>query len=287
MRKILAVAFFFLMAMMPAWAGQCTGVWSSGIVFGNYSGAQIAVSGTVSVLCPVGVSYSLGMDAGSYGTSVYSRQMMSNGSYLSYQMYSNAAHTLVWGNSAATGWVSGVGTGVTQSYTVYGLLPGSQVGSAFYTMYFDYPTVTAYVGGVADSSGTFPQVETYMMPHCGIGSSTLNFGTYSGTQLTGTATMQVICGSGVGYTVSLDAGVGSGATTSNRLMTNAGSATLKYSLYRDSGMTLNWGNVQGTDTVAGSGTGATQTITIYGKLPGSQSATTGTYTDTVTATITY
>jgi spore coat protein U-like protein len=43
----------------------------------------------------------------------------------------------------------------------------------------------------------------------------------------------------------------------------------------------------GTDTVAGTGTGATQTLTVYGSIPAGQVVTPGTYRDTVNVIVTY
>jgi spore coat protein U-like protein len=62
---------------------------------------------------------------------------------------------------------------------------------------------------------------------------------------------------------------------------------LNYELFRDSARTLNWGNTIGTDTVAGTGNGLAQTLTVYGRILGSQLVAPGAYTDTVTATLTY
>jgi len=43
----------------------------------------------------------------------------------------------------------------------------------------------------------------------------------------------------------------------------------------------------GTDTVAGTGTGALQSLTVYGQLPANQKVLPGSYSDTITVTITY
>jgi spore coat protein U-like protein len=114
----------------------------------------------------------------------------------------------------------------------------------------------------------------------------INFGTYSGSQLTQTGTINVTCTNGAAYWISLNAGLGTGATVTTRIM-NAGSATLHYSLYRDSGYSLVWGITQGTNTVSGTGTGSQQNITVYAMMPASQPLTVGSYSDTVTATINY
>jgi spore coat protein U-like protein len=106
----------------------------------------------------------------------------------------------------------------------------------------------------------------------------------SNTDATGTLGVQ--CTSSTPYTVSLDAGGGTGATTATRKLTSGGS-TINYVLYRDSARTLTWGNTIGTDTVAGTGNGAVQTLTVYGRVPSQTTPAAGAYSDTVNVTITY
>ena len=101
-----------------------------------------------------------------------------------------------------------------------------------------------------------------------------------------TGTVVVACTNSTPYTVSLDQGAASGATTTTRKMT-AGAATISYNLYRDSGRTQNWGNTIGTDTVAGTGNGTSQSLTVYGRVPAQTTPAPGAYADTVNVTITY
>jgi spore coat protein U-like protein len=69
-------------------------------------------------------------------------------------------------------------------------------------------------------------------------------------------------------------------------MTN-GAATINYSLYQDSGRATLWGNTVGTNTVAGTGNGAAQTLTVYGRVPVQAAPAVGTYADTVQLVVTY
>ena len=101
-----------------------------------------------------------------------------------------------------------------------------------------------------------------------------------------TGSLAVQCTNTTPYTVALDAGGGTGATTALRKLTS-GAVTVSYALYRDSSRTLTWGNTQGTDTVAGTGNGSNQTLTVYGRVPSQASPTPGAYADTVNVTITY
>jgi len=47
------------------------------------------------------------------------------------------------------------------------------------------------------------------------------------------------------------------------------------------------GNTVSTDTVAATGNGASQSYTVYGRVPAQTTPAPGTYTDTVTVTVTY
>jgi spore coat protein U-like protein len=112
------------------------------------------------------------------------------------------------------------------------------------------------------------------------------FGNYSGVLVSASSTVSVTCTNTTPYNVSLDPGLSTGATVSNRSMTGGG-VLLNYSLYRDSAHTLNWGSTVGTDTLAGIGNGSPQSLTVYGQLSAAQFITPGSYNDTVTATVTY
>jgi spore coat protein U-like protein len=67
----------------------------------------------------------------------------------------------------------------------------------------------------------------------------------------------------------------------------AGSALINYSLFSDSGRTVNWGNTVGTDTVAATGNGSAQAYNVYGRIPAQTTPAPATYTDTITVTVTY
>ena len=96
----------------------------------------------------------------------------------------------------------------------------------------------------------------------------------------------MLCTNTTPYNIGLDAGATSGATTTTRLMAN-GATTIQYQLFTNSGHTTNWGNIVGTDTVAATGSGSTQTYTVYGLVPVQTAVAPGNYSDTVTVTVTY
>jgi spore coat protein U-like protein len=121
---------------------------------------------------------------------------------------------------------------------------------------------------------------------CLISATALAFGTYTGAVDNATSTVSVTCTNTTPYNVALNPGTATGATVTTRKMTS-GSNTLNYSLFSNSGMTTNWGQTVGTDTVTGTGNGSAQTLTVYGQVPASQYVTPGAYADTITASVIY
>lgn len=132
-------------------------------------------------------------------------------------------------------------------------------------------------------------VSTNVVTTCVVSATPLSFGTYQGTSnQDSTSTITVDCSNTAPYNVGLDAGTSTGATVTTRAMTGpTGALPLHYSLFSDSALTVNWGNTVGTDTVAGTGTGNAQDLIVYGRVPSGQGNRAGTYTDTITATVTY
>lgn len=122
---------------------------------------------------------------------------------------------------------------------------------------------------------------------------TLNFGTlsslYSNVDVASTAgagSIIVTCTPGTAISIALDYGVNGGSAT-QRYMSNGNSSTLAYQLYQDA----NRANVWGSSTLAlsvASFPSTTQTYTVYGRLFATNGfPAVGSYTDTVTVTLTY
>ncbi len=160
------------------------------------------------------------------------------------------------------------------------------IGAAALTM------VVSTSAQAATASNTF-QVTANISSSCIISGSAMNFGTgidpiAAAVPLNATSNLSVKCSNTTPYVVALDAGTNAG-TSSNftgRKIKN-GTATLAYQLYTDSARTTVWGNGVGSSTSSGTGSGGTQSVAIYGQLPDLTGAVPGTYTDTVTVTITY
>ncbi len=108
----------------------------------------------------------------------------------------------------------------------------------------------------------------------------------SATNVSATSALTVNCTSQTPYTVALDNGQ-HGSAGPVRAMQN-GSNTVGYQLYQDAAHSQVWGSTTGTggNVYAGTGSGSAQTLTVHG-LVSSANSPAGSYTDTVTATVSY
>lgn len=108
---------------------SCT-ISATDMLFGNYdplSPTPVDQTSTISVTCTNGATYSIALDGGLSGN-VAARTMdddTAGTSFLSYQLYHDAAHTTAWGDTGATDH-DGTGTGSNQNITVYGRIPAGQ-----------------------------------------------------------------------------------------------------------------------------------------------------------------
>ena len=137
------------------------------------------------------------------------------------------------------------------------------------------------------------QVSATVAKNCVINAPDLNLGTFEGdNDLTASSTISVRCTSGTTFFVDLS--TGSSGSYANRTLVN-GADTLSYNLYTNNTYTTVFGDGTGS-TGRGSGTGAgmgvpnAQSVLVYGQLLASANTGpvgAGTYTDTITATITY
>jgi len=138
------------------------------------------------------------------------------------------------------------------------------------------------------------QVSATVQPNCTTSATALGFGNYTpgGGALTANSTITVNCTKATGYTIWLNPGSTAGDAYTQRLMAS-GTNLLQYNLYTTAGFNTVFGDGTGsTGQAAGTGTGMANafTYTVYGQLLDStynQASTPGTYTDTITVTVTY
>jgi spore coat protein U-like protein len=163
-------------------------------------------------------------------------------------------------------------------------------------------TVLAFgVGSVqaATATANLP-VTASVTANCTISTaSAVAFGAYdpvvtnatSGSPLVATGTINVSCTSGASTTVTLSEGTNHDTGTSTaaapvRRMNDGGTNYLSYQLYSEGTRTTVWGDTAPTG-LAYSGIGSQESLTVYGRVPGAQNVPSGSYSDTVVATITF
>lgn len=132
------------------------------------------------------------------------------------------------------------------------------------------------------------QVSVGVVNACVVSATPMTFTTMTsfGTANDATSDISVVCTNGAQYKVSLDNGTNSGGG-SQRYMMKAGDAVTKvtYNVYTDALHNTAW---DAATTVSGTGTGLADTIKAYGQIPSTQaSVSAGSYTDTVTVTVTF
>ena len=140
----------------------------------------------------------------------------------------------------------------------------------------------------AEQTTTF-DVQIVLEAACGVSADQLlDFGTAGllSSAVDSDADITVLCTEGVVYDIGLSAGDNGGGVTTARKMLN-GANDVTYDLFSDAGRSSHWGDIIDTDTVSATGTGANQTFTVYGRVPVQDTPPAGTYTDTITVTVTY
>jgi spore coat protein U-like protein len=159
-------------------------------------------------------------------------------------------------------------------------------------------SLTAASWAQAGTATSNLSVQIVIQASCTINAATLDFGaSVPGTTLVSSnvdaaTTVSVTCTNGSPYSIGMDNGAN--VSGSQRRM-KSGTNFLNYNLYTDSGRSNAWTTATDNSHCAaanscflGTGSGSAQSVNIYGRVPAVGSAPpTGTYTDTVTMTITY
>lgn len=125
--------------------------------------------------------------------------------------------------------------------------------------------------------------------NCVMTATALVFGAYdplSATPNDASSNIAVTCTQTTPYHVRFDKGV-HGSSVTNRKLSDGGINTLNYAIFRDSGRTLNWGETDTVDTTDSTGTGIAQSFNMYGRIAALQAIPSGSYSDTVTVTISF
>lgn len=104
---------------------DCT-VTATDLAFGTVGIIQnnVDATSTISVTCTPNTPYTLGLNEGTAAGSTVDARLLANGaSTMSFQLYSDAQRTQVWGITDGVNTVGGSGTGQASNFTVYGRIP--------------------------------------------------------------------------------------------------------------------------------------------------------------------
>jgi spore coat protein U-like protein len=227
---------------------------------------------------------------------------------LTFQLYQNPSFSTVWGSTFFGAFSTPLQANVTiarrsstsGTATMYGRVTNGQTAAVPGSYLDDFAgghtaiTVNEAAGSTAPGTcdntiaGSFAFTATATVSkQCSVTATALDFGTV-GLLLAstpGTSTIGVQCSSGSAYNIGLDQGL-NGATITTRKMA-LGANLIGYQLYSNAARTTVWGNTVGTNTVAGSGNGSVQNLTVFGSVPAQATPSAGTYTDTIIVTVTY
>lgn len=305
-------------APLAARAQQCHVNGAFGMEFGSVNSSGKAATSTIQYACQ---NYAapfeyfhicLFMGPGQFSAGQPTRRMYnySGGTFLNYDLFSDAAHT------------SKIGApGTTPVYKLSLTVPnGQQLSSAAMVYGWVYPGQSATAGSFQeqgtngtlryrfssspftssadcssggeggsttsfDSSGVRAQFDNSCQ--IAVDASDMNFGQTPppGTAINATSNIAVRCPVQTNWSLGLNNGLNySGGW---RRMANAG-RFVPYQLYLDSGRTQVWGNTSGTrynHTTPANGN--TVNVTVYGRVPATPTAAAGSYSDTITVTLTY
>lgn len=238
------------------------------------------------------------------------RTMASGANDLNFNIYADAGGTSILGASnlpqigSPLRIVFGAnnfnifGGSATQNITLYGRVNGNQPTAAvgnYVSQWLNSSNAQArYVNGTqactagmgTDAGLTFQAVAT-VAPMCQLQKpADLNFGTRSNLDAVTDAmtNINLTCTRAASYSVELDRGLNNQGVNRNMRL-NTGTAIVNYELYRDPARSQVWRT--GNNALTGTGTGAVQALTVYGRVPTQATPAQGSFTDTVTVTVTF
>lgn len=256
----------------------------------------------------VRVCVSLGAGSGSAGAGGSPRFMTNGTNTLAYNMFTDAARTNVWGSSSGLLGLFGAvslsvslnaqGSG-TANRTIYGRInSGQQVtppglyqsvfSGADSSITYQYLSLLNCISILSPTVNAPFTVQANLLPSCTVSATPLDFGTAGNLNqvLDGISAITATCPNTVPFTIGLNGGNAAASDPTQRKMSK-GSDQITYGLYQNASRTVPWGDLAGSNINSLIGSGSSQSITVYGRIPIQSARPAGTYTDTVVVTLTY
>ena len=144
--------------------------------------------------------------------------------------------------------------------------------------------ISTPASATSPATGTMT-VSASVQTSCSVTATPLAFGVYTGTVVTSTSNITVLCNTDDLVTISLSDSTTSGGAYQMNDVTSSNS--LNYKLFQDSAYTTLWGS----NTTAMAGVSISGTISksfpVYGQIPSNQNSPAESYTDTITVTVSY
>ncbi|MFD2239270.1 Csu type fimbrial protein [Aureimonas populi] len=307
------LAPLLLLLCGPARAASCN-VSVESLNFGAVDtlyGQAVDTAGTVAVDCDqvsdsaTSVTVCVHIGAGSGGAGNGQRHMRTaSGAALAYQIYADPAHSVGWGSSdnsalgrpqavvmpAANGRASGRMTLYARAFAGQPNAVAGAYGSSFSGLDAFYLAAEGdSLDCLATFGSSFPltfEARAVVPENCLVETSDIAFGHHGliESPIDAVGGIGITCTLGTPYTVSLSGGL-SGASDPERRIMRSGANEVRYGIYQDAGRSQPWGDAAGT-LATGTGTGQRVSAPVYGRVP-PQRAAPGTYTDTLSVTITY
>lgn len=127
MRILLNLNLSILLCLLStiSLAASCSITNINSVNFGNYdvfNTTPSTTTGRIRIQCsPGSATYTIALDGGLYGTVSARKMSAGNDTPISYNLYTDAGTSIIWGNGTGGGVVVN-GSGSTTTYTVYGKL---------------------------------------------------------------------------------------------------------------------------------------------------------------------
>jgi len=314
LRVLPVIALLACLWLLPGKAMAANSCWFgslSDVSFGTVGAGGATSSGTINYICqndgPAQRTFRLCLYVNpSLPSGVAPRRLIRQWwpEYMNYDLYADPAMTQLIGSETSGHAVQSVirttsATGqTTGSIPFYARIPAGQTVTAdSYIAQNNFvlraPSASGTTAPATSQCASGPQASDYFEVYanfantCYISAATdmdFNSVVNLATARNQTSTISLRCPNNTAWQVALS--YGNNPTGTTRRMIGPSSNYVTYHLFQDSARSIPWGNTTATD-VSGTGNNATQTLTVYGQVPAQAVNSAGTYSDTITITLTY
>jgi spore coat protein U-like protein len=316
-RFLLFILFCAVLGALPRFADAQTCTASpSALSFGNLSPISLSAveaSGSITVQCtwPASTATPDAQACLNMGGTT-PRYMTSGTNQLQYNLFQDAAYSLPWGSTilgttpiSVTLTKPATATTASVSVNFYGQVAANQPtvpttgnASTVYSQilnqtsltYGFYALLAPGCAALTTSAGSFAfTASATVINNCLISATNIVFpgAGILNAGLTASGVITARCTNGDAYQIALSSG-SSGSVAARQMQRAGGGGAVNYQLYEDSGRAIVWGDgTAGTSMATGVGTGNALSINVYGLVPAQSTPMPGSYSDTITATISF